>query len=107
MIFKGDVYWCDLPFYTSHVQYKTRPVIVIQNDIGNKNSDTVIIVPTTTKVKCQYLPTHIPIDLEKTSIALCEQILTIDKSMLKQYITTLDYRTLKQLEKGLRKSLAL
>ncbi len=88
---RGDIFWADLPMFDC-VQGGIRPVLVMQNDIGNKYSPTTIIVPLTSEIKKESLPTHMivmPEDapgLEINSMALCEQILTIDKRKIKNRI---------------------
>lgn len=83
---RGDIFYADLP-QDGHVQGGVRPVLIIQNDIGNKHSPTVIVVPLTTREK-KPLPTHTAIVAKTQSICLCEQQTTIDKSRLKAYIST-------------------
>ena len=84
---RGDIYCADLPYDDGHVQGGIRPVLVIQNDIGNKYSPTVIVAPLTTKEK-KPLPTHTVITARTKSVCLCEQQTTIDKSRLKEYVTS-------------------
>lgn len=88
---RGDIYIADLSgAIASEQKGEERPVLVIQNDVGNRFAPTVIIVPLTTKCK-RELPTHFKLEAGKTpvsqtSYAICEQIRTIDKSRLKGYI---------------------
>lgn len=83
IIKRGQIYYCDLSSARGSEQGGLRPCIIIQNDIGNKHSPTVIVVPLTTKTTKAKLPTHIPItEGTKPSVALCEQIRTIDKSRI-------------------------
>lgn len=84
---RGDIYYADLPYGEGHVQGGIRPVIVIQNDVGNRYSPTVIVAPLTTKEK-KPLPTHTTITARAKSVCLCEQSTTIDKSRLKEYVTS-------------------
>lgn len=87
---RGRVYWCDLGSYNGHVQGGIRPVIVVQNDIGNEHSPTTIVVPCSTSRKIAT-PCHLYFKMNgKYNIALCEQITTVNKSQLKDYITTLN-----------------
>ncbi|WP_458398090.1 type II toxin-antitoxin system PemK/MazF family toxin [Anaerotignum sp.] len=69
----------------SHVQRGYRPVLIVSNDAANTNSPVVTVVPLTSKLNKQHLPTHVFLQeqgLDKNSIALCEQIITLDKSQL-------------------------
>ena len=75
---RGEVYFADLSPVVGSEQGGCRPVIVIQNDIGNRYSSSVIVIPLTKKIKKNKLPTHVEIDgLSRKLIALCEQIKTI------------------------------
>lgn len=87
---RGDVYWCNLGDYNGHIQKGKRPVIIIQNDVGNYYSPTTIVIPCSTSRKIAT-PCHLYFKLKgKDNIALCEQITTINKSQLCGYIETLD-----------------
>lgn len=107
---RGDIFMADLsPVYGSE-QGGVRPVLIVQNDIGNKYSPTVIVTAITSKVHKVNLPTHIYISamlniLEKDSIILCEQIRTIDKNRLKEYVGTLGNELLAQVDEALKISL--
>lgn len=86
---RGDVFLVDLPDLHNHIQAGLRPCVVVQNNMGNTYSSLVIICPITTKAK-NGLITHAEIkELSQPSVILCEQIMTIDKSQLKHYITSL------------------
>ena len=81
-----DIYIADLPQIGGSIQYGRRPVLVIQNDVGNKHSPTIIIVPLTSKHK-KRMPTHVYLPSEMTglprwSVALCEQIQTVPRDIL-------------------------
>lgn len=86
---RGNIVIADLDGATGSEQGKMRPVVVIQNDIGNKHSPTTIVVPLTSKKKKKGLKTHVLIKktdengLTEDSIALCEQVRTIDKKRIK------------------------
>ncbi|WP_306796011.1 type II toxin-antitoxin system PemK/MazF family toxin [Lysinibacillus sphaericus] len=88
---RGDIYIADLSgAIASEQKGEERPVLIIQNDVGNRFAPTVIVVPLTTKCK-RELPTHFKLEAGKTpvnqtSYAICEQIRTIDKSRLKGYV---------------------
>ncbi|MBE6154264.1 MAG: type II toxin-antitoxin system PemK/MazF family toxin [Firmicutes bacterium] len=87
---KGDVYFASLNPIVGSEQDGERPVVVVQNNLANKHSPTIIVVPITTVLKRMELPTHIPISknrfLKKDSMILVEQIRAIDKKRLKAYL---------------------
>ncbi len=92
---RGDIYYADLSPVIGSEQGGIRPVVVVQNDVGNKYSPTVIAAAITSKINKAKLPTHIEIDAEhfglpKDSVVLTEQIRTIDKKRLKERIGRLD-----------------
>ena len=90
---RGDIYHADLDPVFGSEQGGYRPVLVIQNNIGNKYSPTVIVAAITSKEKMK-LPTHIAVPemegLEKDSVVLLEQLRTLDKRRLENYVCTLD-----------------
>ena len=88
---RGDIYYADLSPVTGSEQGGIRPVIVIQNDVGNKYSPTVIVAAITSQINKAKLPTHVEISsdeygLNKDSVVLLEQIRTLDKKRLKEKI---------------------
>lgn len=88
-ILRGDVFFAELPPTVGSEQGGTRPVIVLQNDTGNKHSPTVIVAPLTTSKIKHRLPTHVEVNsgeagLTRHSTAMLEQIKTIDKKRLKE-----------------------
>lgn len=92
---RGDIYYADLSPVIGSEQGGIRPVVVVQNDVGNKYSPTVIAAAITSKINKAKLPTHIEINAEnfglpKDSVVLAEQIRTIDKKRLKERIGRLD-----------------
>lgn len=94
-VHKSEVYYADLSPVTGSEQGGTRPVLIIQNDIGNKASPTVIIAAITSRKKKLRMPTHVPIKMEegrlpKNSMVMLEQIRTIDKSRLSNYVGRID-----------------
>lgn len=114
IINRGDLYFADLQFQTrGSEQSGIRPVVIIQNNIGNAYSPTVIIAPITSKVLVKSkIPTHVILEasykrLPKKSIILTEQIRVIDKSRLKRYIGTLDNAEIKALNKAIVIALGL
>lgn len=92
---RGDIYYADLSPVIGSEQGGVRPVLVIQNDVGNKHSPTVICAAITSRMNKAKLPTHIEISakkyrLVKNSVVLLEQIRTLDKKRLKEYICHVD-----------------
>lgn len=92
---RGDIYYADLSPVIGSEQGGLRPVLVVQNDVGNKHSPTVIAAAVTSQINKAKLPTHIEIKadeygLSKDSVILLEQVRTIDKQRLKDRIGKLD-----------------
>lgn len=95
VIKRGDMFYADLSPVVGSEQGGVRPVLIIQNDMGNKYSPTVIAAAITSQINKNKLPTHIEIDseefgLKSDSVVLTEQIRTIDKSRLKEKIGHID-----------------
>jgi len=107
---RGDIYCADLSPVIGSEQGDTRPVLIVQNDRGNKHSPTVVIVPLTSRKKA-FLPTHVRISrtgaLGADSIALCEQIRTIDRRRLGGYIGRIDNATQTVVDAALAVSVGL
>lgn len=105
---KGDIYYASLDPIVGSEQNGTRPVVIIQNDIGNKYSPTVLVAPLTSRVKSKpHLPTHVLVKSEHikhNSIVLLEQIRVLDKSRLISYVDTLTKEEIKKLDIGIIKS---
>ena len=110
-IFRGQVYFMDLGQRIGSEQSGMRPVIIVQNDTGNRRSPTVIIVPITSQIKKENLPTHISLrsghGLEENSIALCEHVNTIDKQRLLDYVGHITTMELRQVDRALAISVGL
>ena len=109
---RGDVYYADLRPVIGSEQGGIRPVLIIQNDTGNKHSPTVIVAAITSKMNKAKLPTHIEIDskkydIVKDSVILLEQLRTIDKKRLKDKVCHLDGNILEQVNQALLVSLEL
>lgn len=109
---RGDVFYADLSPVVGSEQGGVRPVLIVQNDIGNKYSPTVICAAITSQINKAKLPTHIEIDatsydLVKDSVVLLEQIRTIDKKRLKEKICHLDKELMSKVDKGLTISFGL
>lgn len=107
---RGDIFYAHLPKSEGSEQQGQRPIIIVQNDIGNVYSPTLIAVPLTSVSK-RNMPTHVAIGtgfgIEKNSIALAEQIMTIDKSRLIRYVGSIDKRKMDEIDMALRVSLDL
>lgn len=101
IIKRGDVYLADLGEGVGSEQHGVRPVMVIQNNVGNKYSPTITVLPITTKIhKSKGLPTHVIINhmggLDEISAIMAEQISTIDKTKLFTYLGTIPEETMKK-----------
>ncbi len=112
VIKRGDIYYADLSPVIGSEQGGIRPVLIIQNDIGNRHSPTVICAAITSKMNKAKLPTHIELDahkydMVKDSVILLEQLRTIDKKRLKDKVCHLDSEILKKVDKALLVSLEL
>lgn len=112
MIKRGDMFYADLSPVIGSEQGGVRPVLIIQNDIGNKYSPTVIAAAITSQTSKSRLPTHININsneygLMKDSVILTEQIRTIDKSRLKEKIGQVDINTMNKVNDALGVSFGL
>lgn len=109
---RGDVYFADLSPVVGSEQGGFRPVLIVQNDIGNRFSPTVIIAAITAQIQKAKLPTHVEIasrdfGLERDSVILLEQIRTLDKQRLKEKLTHLDDDVMRHVDEALRISLGL
>ena len=109
---RGDMYYADLSPVIGSEQGGIRPVLIIQNDVGNKYSPTVIAAAITSQTGKSRLPTHININsseygLVKNSVILTEQIRTIDKSRLLEKIGQIDPATMHQVNSALGVSFGL
>jgi mRNA interferase MazF len=109
---RGDVFFADLSPVVGSEQGGVRPVLVIQNDIGNRFSPTVIVAAITAQIQKAKLPTHVEIDaktygFDRDSVILLEQIRTIDKQRLTDKITHLDEEMMERVDESLQISLGL
>ena len=107
---RGDLVFVNFDPIVGSEQGGPRPSVVLQNDVGNKHAPTVIIAPITSKSKKSNLPTHVKLTskcLERNSVALLEQIKTIDKTRIEAYIGSLSEEEMKMIEKALRISLGM
>ena len=109
---RGDIYYADLSPVVGSEQGGIRPVLIIQNDIGNRHSPTVICAAITSRMNKSKLPTHIEVDarryhIVKNSVILLEQIRTIDKQRLKELVCHVDRELMRRVDEALRISLEL
>lgn len=107
---RGDVYTANLDPVIGSEQGGFRPVIIIQNDLGNLHAPTVIVIPLTSSAGKPALPTHVSIresegGLRRPSTALCEQVRTVEKTRLKRRLGSLAPGTLKAVDRALRASM--
>jgi mRNA interferase MazF len=112
VIKRGDIYYADLSPVIGSEQGGVRPVLVVQNDVGNKYSPTVIAAAITSQINKAKLPTHIEIGaleygLAKDSVILLEQIRTIDKRRLREKIGHLDEELMEKVNNALEISFGL
>lgn len=112
IVYRGEIYYADLsPVYGSE-QGGLRPVLIIQNDIGNRHSPTTIVAPITSRLTKKPLPTHVSIEhsnlaLDKDGIILLEQIRTIDKDRLRSHIGLVSATTMAEVDKAIKVSLGV
>ena len=108
---RGELYYADLSPVVGSEQGGVRPVLVVQNDTGNKYSPTVIAAAVTSKINKARLPTHIELPsafgLAKDSVILLEQIRTIDKRRLKDMVCHLDRELMDKVDEALKISFEL
>jgi len=112
MIRRGDIFYADLSPVVGSEQGGLRPILILQNDIGNRYSPTVIAAAITSKLNKAKLPTHIELScaeygLEKDSVVLLEQIRTLDKSRLKEKVSTLSEIKMQEVNRAMLISLGV
>ncbi len=110
MIKRGELYYADLSPVVGSEQGGIRPVLVVQNDVGNKYSPTIIAAAVTSQINKAKLPTHIELSakeygLQKDSVVLLEQIRTLDKQRLKDKIGEVPVDTMQKINQALMISL--
>ncbi|MCD5414668.1 MAG: type II toxin-antitoxin system PemK/MazF family toxin [Clostridiales bacterium] len=103
---RGDIYYADLSPVIGSEQGGVRPVLIVQNDIGNRYSPTVIVAAITSQISKAKLPTHVEISakeygLPKDSVILLEQIRTIDKKRLEEKAGHIDEMIMEKVREGL------
>ena len=109
---RGDIYYADLSPVVGSEQGGMRPVLIVQNDTGNRHSPTVIAAAITSRLDKAKLPTHITLSsqsagLNRESIILLEQIRTLDKSRLRERMGRLDEKTMSAVDDALAVSFGL
>ena len=109
---RGDIYYADMEPHIGSEQGGTRPVVVLQNDVGNRYAPTLIVATVTSHTeKKKYQPTHVLIAhntaFEKPSVVQLEQIFTIDKSRIQRFLGWITQNEMQEIEKGVVSSLAL
>ena len=112
MISRGDLFSASLDPVVGSEQGGIRPVLVIQNDVGNRYSPTVIVLAITGQVNKARLPTHVPVPagntgLQKDSVILAEQIRTLDKRRLREKMGSLDEKAMRHVDEALAVSFGL
>lgn len=112
LIRRGDIYYADLRPVVGSEQGGVRPVLIIQNDMGNKHSPTVICAAITSKLNKAKLPTHVELasdryGIVKDSVILLEQVRTIDKSRLRERVCHIDCEAIDKINTALKVSLDL
>lgn len=107
---RGEIYYADLSPVVGSEQGGTRPVLILQNDTGNHFSSTTIVAPITSVPKKSKQPTHIFIDydfLESESVVLLEQLRTVDKRRLSDYLGKLSLQDMRRVESAMAVSLGM
>ncbi len=109
---RGDIFYADLSPVVGSEQGGTRPVLIVQNDMGNKHSPTVIAAAITSQMNKARLPTHIEligptVGLTKNSVVLLEQIRTIDKKRLREHMGRLDQDMMQKVDDAIAVSFGL
>lgn len=108
-IHRGDIWLADLPESVGSEENGTRPVVILQNDTGNKHSGTVIAAALTTQIKKEYIPTHVILKAGVCagSMLMAEQIFTVSKKRLIHFSGSLDQDTMAKVDQAVRVSLGL
>jgi mRNA interferase MazF len=112
LVQRGDIFYANLNPVLGSEQGGQRPVLIIQNDVGNLYSPTTIVAAITSRIKRAKLPTHIELSaarfqLEKDSVILLEQLRTVDKQRLMEKITQLDAEIMERVNRAIEISLGL
>ena len=105
-VYRGDIFYANLEPVIGSEQGGIRPVLIIQNDIGNRHSPTVIVAAITSRIKCRRLPTHVTLDgrqcgLQSEATIMLEQLRTLDKQRLLAYVGSVGRRKMNEVDKAL------
>ena len=108
---RNEIYIASLPVTSKSVQYGRRPVLIVQNDVGNEKSPTTIVAPLTSRIK-RLMPTHVLLGTETgltaESVVLCEPLVTINSATLEDLVgEVIDKRSIGEIDDALRCSLGL
>ena len=111
-LIRGDIYFAELNPVQGSEQGGMRPVLVVQNDVGNNYSPTTIVLPITSRLQKTKLPTHVALSrqesgLTRDSVVLAEQIRTIDKVRLQQKVACLDAITMNRINQAMEISMGI
>ena len=110
-IHRGDIYYMDFGNQPGSTVHGIRPAMVVQNNVGNRHSPTVIVAGITTEIKKTRQPTHVQLGsqfgLPQESMLMLEQLTTIDKVMLRQYIGAVDEAFMKTVDRALSVSVGI
>ncbi len=106
---RGEVYWVNIKDRLDHVQDGFRPCVVVQNDRENAVSNTTVVCPLTASIKRMDMATHVLVKkgLPKESTVLCEQIFTVDKANIGDYVATLDDWKMREISVAIMVSLGI
>ena len=108
---RGDIFYADLGNTVGSEQRGARPVLIIQNDLGNRYSPTVIVAALTSKVNKKHLPTHVEVGIEcglrEKSIIMFEKITTIDRQRLRDYVGTVSDAKIAEINTAIKVSMGL
>ena len=112
MVARGEIYFAELNPVQGSEQGGIRPVLIVQNDVGNTYSPTTIVLAITSQLNKARLPTHVAVPatesgLSRDSVILAEQVRTIDKSRLRQRVARLEPRTMRRIEDAMAVSIGL
>lgn len=104
---RGDIYWVRIPYHTGHEQAKDRPCVIVSCDALNNTSETVVVIFLTRRGK-RWTPGHVNINsADRPSVALCEQICTIDKRRLERCIGHVTDREMAEIDAALHRTMSL